>query len=153
MIVNTIVSRFMYRRCLINVVRMTQLGMCVLLISACASQAVDKSENSAEGVQIKGLIIENQSMMWITAARLLVPATGDFVSCGNITPKSRCATTFPETDYSGNPVQITWSQGGQIHSTGDYVLELPEDVDIERPAMVRVVITAPGTAGAFITQD
>jgi hypothetical protein len=133
--------------------RVTLLSLCVLFVNACASQAVDGPVNSAEGLQIKGLIIENQSLMWVTAARLLVPATGNFVSCGNITPNSRCATTFPETDYSGNPVQITWSQGGQIHSTGDYKLELPEDIDITKPAMVRVIITAPGSAGAIITQD
>jgi len=120
----------------------------VAALHGCASQTA----NPASGLKIDGLIIENQTQMWVSAARLLVPVTGAFVSCGNISPHSRCATTFPETDYTGNPVQITWSQAGQIHSTGEFVLNPPDDVDLNKPAVVRVVISAPGTAGAIIEQ-
>jgi hypothetical protein len=122
--------------------------LCAALLQGCATQA----GNPASGLKIEGLVIENQTRMWVSAARLLVPVTGAFVSCGNISPKSSCATTFPETDYSGNPVQLTWSQAGQIHSTGEFVIQPPEDIDVDRPALVRVVITAPGSAGAVIVQ-
>lgn len=128
--------------------RLAVFGACIALLQACASQPA----NPARGLKIEGLIIENQTQLWVSAARLLVPVTGAFVSCGNISPKSRCATTFPEIDYSGNPVVITWSQAGQIHSTGEFVIQPPDDVDVDRPAMVRVVITAPGSAGAIIVQ-
>jgi len=124
-------------------------GLCVVLLQGCASQA----SNPLPGLKIEGLVIENQTRMWVSAAQLLVPLTGAFVSCGNISPESSCATTFPETDYSGNPVQITWSQAGQIHSTGEFVIQPPGDIDLERPAMVRVIITAPGSAGAAIVQQ
>jgi len=120
----------------------------VAMLQGCASQA----RNPFSGLKIEGLVIENQTQMWVSAARLLVPVTGAFVSCGNISPKTSCATTFPETDYSGNPVQITWSQAGQIHSTGEFVIQPPADIDLDRPAMVRVVISAPGSAGAVIVQ-
>lgn len=122
--------------------------LCAALLQGCATQP----RHPFGGLKIEGLVIENQTQMWVSAARLLVPLTGAFVSCGNISPKSRCATTFPETDYSGNPVQITWSQAGQIHSTGEFVIQPPADIDVDRPAMVRVVITAPGSAGAVIVQ-
>ena len=122
--------------------------LCVVLLSACATQPVDNTP----ALQLEGMVIENQTQMWVSAARLLVPLTGNFVSCGNIPPGSMCSTTFPETAYTGNPVEITWSQGGQIHSTGQFALQLPEDVDRDRPAAVRVVITAPGSAGALIVQ-
>lgn len=118
------------------------------MLQGCAAQA----RHPAFGLKIDGLVIENQTQMWVSAARLLVPVTGAFVSCGNISPKTSCATTFPETDYSGNPVQVTWSQAGQIHSTGEFVIQPPDDIDVDRPAMVRVVITAPGSAGAVIVQ-
>ncbi len=123
-------------------------GLCTLLLMACASRSVD----STPPLQIEGLVIENQTQMWVTAARLLVPVTGNFVSCGNILPESRCATTFPETDYTGNPVEITWSQAGQIFSTGQFVIQLPDDLDLDRPAVVQIVITGPGSAGAMIVQ-
>ena len=122
--------------------------LCVTLLSACAVEPVDR----APPLQLEGMVIENQTQMWVSAVRLLVPVTGNFVSCGNIPPGSMCSTTFPETAYTGNPVEITWSQGGQIHSTGQFALQLPEDLDKDRPAAVRVVITAPGSAGAVIVQ-
>jgi len=98
------------------------------------------------------MAIENQTQMWVSAVRLLVPVTGNFISCGNISPGSLCSTTFPEANYTGNPVEITWSQGGQIYSTGQFVLQLPDDLDVERSAVVRVVIAGPGSAGAIVIQ-
>lgn len=96
--------------------------------------------------------MENQTQMYVSAVRLLVPVTGNFVSCGNIPPGSMCSTTFPEAAYTGNPVEITWSQGGQIQSTGEFAIQLPVDLDVKRPAMVHVVISGPGLAGALIVQ-
>ena len=123
-------------------------GFFTLLLLACASRSVD----STPLLQIEGLVIENQTQMWVSAVRLLVPMTGNFVSCGNISPQSRCATTFPETDYTGNPVEITWSQGGQIYSTGQFAVQFPVDLDHDKPAIVRIVIAGPGSAGAMIVQ-
>jgi len=124
------------------------MGLCALLLLACVSKSMDETAS----LQIEGMVIENQTQMWVSAARLLVPVTGNFVSCGNISPASMCSTTFPETGYTGNPVEITWSQGGQIHSTGQFVMELPVEIDADKPAVVRVVITGPGSAGAVIVQ-
>jgi hypothetical protein len=123
-------------------------GLCLLLLLACASRSLD----SKYQLQIEGMAIENQTQMWVSAVRLLVPVTGNFVSCGNIPPGSMCSTTFPETSYTGNPIEITWSQGGQIHSTGQFVVQLPFDLDESKPAVVRVVIAGPGSAGAVIIQ-
>jgi len=119
-----------------------------VMLQGCVSLPV----KPAPGLRIEGLVIENQTQMWVSAARLLVPVTGAFVSCGNIAPKSSCSNTFPETAYSGNPVELTWSQAGQIYSTGEFVIELPDDIDLDRPALVRVLIVAPGSAGAIIVQ-
>jgi hypothetical protein len=124
-------------------------SLCILITVACTSHSVDR----APALKIEGMMIENQTQMWVSAVRLLVPATGNFVSCGNITPQSMCSTTFPEASYTGNPIEITWSQGGQIHSTGEFVLQIPEDLDEDRPAAVHVVINAPGSAGAVIVQN
>jgi hypothetical protein len=130
-----------------NLVLFTFLGSSILLLPACSSQGFVKPP-----LQIEGMSIENQTQMWVSAVRLLVPVTGNFVSCGNISPRSRCSTTFPEAGYTGNPVEITWSQGGQIHSTGQFVIQLPDDLDYDKPAMVRIVIAGPGSAGAAIVQ-
>ena len=129
-------------------VRLIVTGLCAFLLFACASELLDNTPP----LQIEGLVMNNQTQMWVSAVRLLVPATGNFVSCGNIPPGSMCSTTFPEIAYTGNQIEITWSQGGQIHSTGLFVLQLPADLDDDKPALVRVVISGPGTAGAAIFQ-
>jgi hypothetical protein len=128
--------------------RLVLTGLFTLLLVACASSPVNK----VPPLQIEGLRIENQTQMWVSAVRLLVPVTGNFVSCGNITPGSMCSTTFPETAYTGNPVEVTWSQAGQIHSTGEFVVQLPDDIDIKKPAMIHVVIAGPGSAGVVVVQ-
>lgn len=120
----------------------------MFLLCACAAQPANK----IPPLQIEGVAMENQTQMWVSAVRLLVPETGNFVSCGNIAPGSICSTTFPETAYSGRPVEITWSQGGQIHSTGQFKLQLPADLASDRPAMVRLVISGQGSAGAVVVQ-
>ena len=124
-------------------------GLCTALLFACSAAPVD----SGPPVQIGGMVIKNQTLMYVSAVRLLVPVTGNFVSCGNIAPESMCSTTFPEATYTGNPVEITWSQGGQIHSTGQFKVHLPADLDRNRSAMVHIVISGPGLAGALIVQS
>ena len=120
----------------------------MFVLQACAVNPV----KSVPPLQIAGVAIENQTQMWVSAARLLVPVTGRFVSCGNISPGSMCSTTFPESAYEGDPIEISWSQAGQIHSTGQFSMDIPEDIDRNRPANVRIVIAGPGSAGAIIIQ-
>jgi len=124
-------------------------GLCTALLFACSAAPVD----SGPPIQIDGMVIENQTLMYISAVRLLVPITGNFVSCGNIAPESRCSTTFPEATYTGNPVEVTWSQGGQIHSTGQFVMRLPGDLDEDKTARVLVVISDAGAAAAQFIQS
>ena len=121
----------------------------MFVLQACASKPVE----AIPALQIEGVAIENQTQMWVSAAKLLVPATGRFVSCGNIAPGSLCSTTFPEAEYEGNAIEISWSQAGQIHSTGQFSMDIPEDIDRNRFAKVLVVIAGPGSAGAVIVQS
>lgn len=121
---------------------------CTGLLVACAG-----TRPELPVLQIDGMVIHNQTQAWVSAVRVLLPATGAFVSCGNIAPGSLCSTGFPQTAYTGDPLEITWSQAGQIHSTGSFEMQMPDDLDAERPASVSVVIAAPGSAGAVIVQQ
>ena len=125
------------------------VGLGTVLLAACSSGPL----KSGPPLQINGMLIENQTPAWVSAVRLLVPATGNFVSCGNISPESMCSTTFPEASYTGNPVEITWSQVGQIYSTGEFVIDLPDELEEDVPAIVHIVIAGPGSAGAVIVQQ
>jgi hypothetical protein len=130
------------------VARRIAVCVCGFVLTACASGSL----SNATALQINGMLIENQTLMWVSAVRLLVPATGNFVSCGNIAPESMCSTGFPEANYTGNKVEITWSQAGQIYSTGEFVIQLPDDVDEDITAVVNVMIAGPGSAAAVIVQ-
>lgn len=125
------------------------MGFFSIWLLACAAKPVDETPP----VQITGMVMQNQTQMYVSAVRLLVPVTGNFVSCGNIPPGSMCSSTFPEAAYTGNPVEITWSQGGRIHSTGQFVVKLPSNLDNDRPAQVHIVISGPGLAGAMMVQS
>lgn len=129
--------------------RLVITGFVTLYLFACSTV----TEEDAPPVRIAGMVMENQTQMYISAVRLLVPVTGNFVSCGNIPPGSMCSSTFPEAAYTGNPVEITWSQGGRIHSTGQFVVQLPGNLDSDKPAQVHIVISGPGLAGAMIVQS
>lgn len=117
-----------------------------LAILSCAGQ----SPQSWNDLDISGMRMENRSQSFVTAARLLVPATGNFVSCGGIAPGGVCATRFPETRFTGNPVEVSWSQNGQIWSTGQLRLVPAEEVVEAGAATVLVIITAPGGAGVSL---
>lgn len=125
------------------------MGFFSIWLLACAAKPVDETPP----VQITGMVMQNQTQMYVSAVRLLVPVTGNFVSCGNIPPGSMCSSTFPEAAYTGNPVEITWSQGGRIYSTGQFVVKLPSNLDNDRPAQVHIVISGPGLAGAMMVQS
>lgn len=120
-----------------------------LLAGACAAPA----SPTVELVQIDGLKFENQTDRYVSAVRLLVASTGAFVSCGNVAPHSMCSSTFPEAAYTGSPVEVSWSQDGQIYSTGQFSLRLPADFREGVPATVHVVIAGPGSAGAMLIQS
>ena len=137
-----------FASCRLMMMRMTLTCLCALLLSSCASRSVEP----VNPLQIEGLLIENNTQMWLSAVRILVPATGNFVSCSTITPRTNCSTTFPEASYTGNPVEITWNQGGEMHSSGVFVIQLPAGLDNDKPARILVVISGPGLAGAVITQ-
>ena len=112
-------------------------------LSACAGSG---GQSAIPELQITGLEFQNRTQRFISATRLLVPATGGFVSCGAMGPGAFCASTFPERAYSGNPVEVTWSSTGQIHSTG-LLQVLPSESVIEAGrARVRVVILGDGLA-------
>lgn len=101
-------------------------------------------------LEIVGARLENRSQAWVSSATLGVPATGRFVSCGNIAPGAECATSFPELAWSGNPVELNWNQGGQLWSTGEVSIEPSADVRLVGRAVVRVVIMGPGSAGVVL---
>ena len=125
------------------------LGMAAAACNAVPDPAL---ESSLPGIEIRGLKIQNRSFSMVTEVVLLVTRTREFISCGNIPMRGECSTTFPLRQYQGNDIEIQWKQGGEEWSTGEFVVELTDQIDPYRPAMVRVTITAAGLAVTELVQ-
>lgn len=92
--------------------------------------------------------IHNRLLYPVQDVTILVPATGDYVSCGQIFPATSCSNTFPGRDYRANPVQLSWTEHGEPHSTRPFTLKAPAGTRAGQPARIRVEIFAAGQAGA-----
>ena len=124
----------------------------VLLLSLAGCTALPKSEPTPAGVEIDGIVINNQLAITITDAQVLVPATGNFVSCGNIQGRSSCSTGFPGRPYSSNALLVSWKESGTPQSTDEFVVKIGSDIDMGRSARLEVFIFSPGQAGARLIQ-
>ncbi len=120
------------------------------VLSACASGG---GKSSSRLVRIDGLRFENRSRTPVSDIQLLLPATGEFVSCGHIAPGATCASRFPAVAYDGSPLQITWTQSGSAWSTGEVRLTPDAIIRAAGVAEVRVVVLAPGSAGAVLVSS
>ena len=97
---------------------------------------------------IDGVVIRNELALAVTDVTLLVPFSGNFVSCGNIMARSECSTTFPGRDYYANKIIVTWKEYGEPHSTGEFVISIPDAMDHSQPVRLEVIIFNRGQAGA-----
>lgn len=121
-----------------------------LFLGGCSSLPV--SGPVPAGVVIDGIVINNQLGIAVTDVQVLVPATGNFVSCGNIQRRSAFSTGFPDRVYSSNALRISWKESGMPQSTDDFVVKIGSDIDIKSTARVEVFIFSPGQAGARLIQ-
>jgi hypothetical protein len=124
----------------------------VLLLAACASPS-SRPGGTGPVIAIDGVRIINKLAITVTDVQILVPATGNFVTCGAILRNTACSTSFPDRQYERKPVQVSWKEQGQAHATPNFVIEPPANLDPARPVWIEVVIFAPGQAGAKLIQQ
>lgn len=124
--------------------------LCILAVMTVAGCAAGDALRDDTRLQIEGLAFENRSASPVTSIRLRVPATGNFVSCGRIAPGARCTVAFPEVDYAGYPVVVSWTQGGAAWSGGEVTPQVAAAAREKGVGTVRVVVTGPGSAGVLV---
>lgn len=122
------------------------------LLQGCAAATADGASDRQPAVVIAGIEIRNELAYPVTDVMIEVPATGDFAGCGNLLPRTACSNAFEGVDYRSNAVVIRWKERGTDHTTGEFVIEIPAELQPGRPAVVEVVIYAPGEAGARLVQ-
>lgn len=112
------------------------------------AQGTRPESPSGPALQITGVEIHNNLVYPVQDVTILVPATGEYVSCGQIFPRTSCSTTFPARDYRENPVQLSWKEYGQSQSTKPFKLKAPAGTREGQAATIRVEVFAAGQAGA-----
>jgi hypothetical protein len=127
--------------------------MVTLTVCSCGGTAVKSLTPSAPAIEIHEVVIRNLLPYPIKNVQILAPATGNFVSCGNIFQQSQCSTTFPVANYSETPVQISWTEWDAPRSMPPIGLNVPEAFEFDRPATIEVTVYSPGQAAAKLIQE
>lgn len=121
---------------------------CMWGVSACGGVQKKPTEADIPAIEVTGLVIRNELAFPVTQVLIEAPASGNFAGCGNILPRSECSTSFESVDYRRGTLVISWQEYGTPRSTGEFVIELPETLNPDRPAWLEVVIFSMGQAGA-----
>lgn len=119
-----------------------------LMLTACATQGTRQERIAGPALQIAGVEIYNGLPYSVHDVSILATSSGDFVSCGQILPDTSCSTTFPVRDYREDPVQVSWTEQGEPHSTKPFKLSPPANAKAGQEAYIRVEVFASGQAGA-----
>lgn len=128
------------------------LPFALFLIAACSASPPVADEAGLPGVEVAGIVIKNRLAFPITDVLIQSPASGNFAGCGNILPRSECSTSFESIDYQRDELVITWKEYGDPKTTGEFVVDVPANLDTGRPAWLEVVVFAMGQAGARLVQ-
>lgn len=128
------------------------LPFALFLIAACSASPPVEDEAGLPGVEVAGIVIKNRLAFPITDVLIQSPASGNFAGCGNILPRSECSTSFESIDYQRDELVITWKEYGDPKTTGEFVVDVPANLDTGRPAWLEVVVFAMGQAGARLVQ-
>jgi len=122
------------------------------VLQSCTEAVVPGRPAETPGIAIQGMIIRNELAFPVTDVMINVPATGRFAGCGNILPGTECNTSFEVVDYSSQQLVVSWKEYGEPHQTGAFKVDIPAQLDPDKPAWLEVIIFAMGQAGARLLQ-
>jgi len=128
--------------------RLIAVAGTLLQLHACSTSGGQTPPAQGPALQISGVEIYNGLAYPVEDVVILVPASGEFVSCGNVLPDSSCSTSFPARDYRETPVQVSWTEQGEPHHTPEFKLAAPAAARDGETAYIRVEVFSSGQAGA-----
>lgn len=119
----------------------------LVLLTGCALSTSEDEAPTLIAI-VDGVVLKNRTRAVMLDAQVLVPETGAFVSCGRILPLSDCATRFPEREYRGQAVVVSWTAVHQAHEVGPIDIEVPEGMPLGSSAWIEVHLGPGGGARA-----
>jgi hypothetical protein len=103
-------------------------------------------------LKVQGVVIENRSTTTVSEVRVSVKETGGFAYCSHVYSQAECSTRFQTKRYQGNPLTVSWIQDGSRRTYEDLNATLPESINTEIPATLRIIIDRAGNASASLKQ-
>lgn len=140
------------RKGVLSVLAIGLLAISLTGLQSCSSTARPNESKPVADVPIAGMVIRNELLYPVTDVMISVPATGAFAGCGNVMPRSECSTSFEARPYTANKLIIQWKEHGQTHTTGEFAVERPAEIEPGQETWLEVVIFAMGQAGARLVQ-
>ena len=127
-------------------VRLCFYPLAGLFVAACANLA------KTDPLTVSGLTFHNTTATPIQNARLSVSKTHGLVACGVILPHNECSTTFPQRQYQGNPITVSWQHAGQTWTASDISVQLPEYPIPDRTTTAVITFGENGSISARLIQ-
>ncbi len=97
---------------------------------------------------VTGLVFHNTTTTPIHNAKLSVSQTHEMVACGIILPGKECSTTFPHSEYQGDPIRVTWEQAGRNWSVNALTVKLPANGVAKQPTIAVITFAEHGAISA-----
>jgi len=127
-------------------IRLCFYSLSGLFVFACAELP------QSDPLTVAGLTFHNATSTPIHNARLSVSKTHGLVACGVILPHNECSTTFPQRQYQGKTITVSWQNEGQTWTSSDVSVQLPEYPIPNRPTTAVVTLGDNGYINARLIQ-
>mgnify|MGYP001824081284 FL=1 len=124
--------------------------LCYFLLGLFVSSCANLSKTNH--LTVAGLTFHNTTSSPIKNARLTVHKTHGTVACGFILPYKECSTTFPQRQYQGNAITVSWQQSGQSWTATNVAVQLPEYPIPNRSTIALMSLGENGSISARLIQ-
>ena len=129
-----------------SLMRSASIAVALTVISSCTVLP------KIRPIEVGGLFIRNSTSTPVKNVEIRVKKTGAKVSCSYIPAGKECSTTFPAKTYQGNSIMVSWEQEGRTWSSGEFLLQLPENLMADKSTMAVVNIGERGSVSAWLDQ-
>ena len=122
------------------------IGLWLLLLTGCAGSL-------RPPFVIDEVMVHNKTGLTLKQVRIRDVERNRVFECDNVAPQGICSNRFRPRPYRGNPIEISWSTGGETRQSEAFVARVPDYLDPGRPVRGVLVIGRGGGAQAFFEQD
>ena len=96
------------------------------------------------------IAVINRSRAPVTDVTIRDVKNDRLFSCGNVAPFGICANRFAQRPHQRNPIQITWTIGGNTRQSREFQVDVPAGLDPGTLLRGMLEITPTGDIGVYL---